>query len=99
MGKRIYLEPLKTAPGCSIHLYCLEISSFLSVPRFNIKWYTVPEVWFVTDVTLISWLGLFFFFFSLLPPDSPKNQNGKKMKKKLLEISSFYTYIPKIMIR
>ena len=40
-----------------------------------------------------------FFFFSPLPPDSPKNQNGKKMKKKLLEISSFYTYIPKIMIR
>ena len=89
MGKRIYLEPLKTAPGCSIHLYCLEISSFLSVPRFNIKWYTVPEVWFVTDVTLISWLGLFFFSFHPSRPTAQKIKMGKKWKKNSLRYHHF----------
>ena len=36
-------------------------------------------------------------FFALLPPNNPKNQNFEKMKKSL-EISSFYTSVPKIMI-
>ena len=39
-------------------------------------------------------LGLFFAF---LPPNSPKNQNFKKWEKHL-EISSFYTSVPKNMI-
>ena len=39
--------------------------------------------------------GLYFSL--LLPPNSPKNQNFIKMKK-TLEISSFYTSVPKIMI-
>ena len=56
--------------------------------------YTVPEIWCVTDVIVIFHFGLFF---ALLLPNSPKNENFKKMKKSL-EISSFYTSVPKIMI-
>ena len=35
--------------------------------------------------------------FANLPSNSPKNENFKKMKK-MLEISSFYKYVPKIII-
>ena len=35
----------------------------------------------------------------LPPPNSQKNENFKKMKNKMLEISSFYTCVPKITIR
>ena len=38
-------------------------------------------------------------FFALDPPNNPKNQNFEKMKKKNEKISSFYTCVPKIMIR
>ena len=60
--------------------------------------YTVPEIWRVTDVIVIFHFGLFLHFY---PPNSLKNQNFKKMKrkkkKKILEISSFYTYVyPKL---
>ena len=34
-------------------------------------------------------------FFALLPSSNPKNQNFEKMKKKLLEISSVSTSVPK----
>ena len=44
--------------------------------------YTVPEVWCVTDVTFISWLGLFFFFFYPSCPTAQKIKMGKKWKKK-----------------
>ena len=41
---------------------------------------------------------IFFLFTS--PAQQPKKSKWeKKWKKKLLEISSFYTYIPKLMIR
>ena len=53
----------------------------------------VPETWSTTD-RIFCHFGLFF---ALLPPNSPKNQNLKKWKK-LLEKSSFYTSVPKIMI-
>ena len=56
--------------------------------------YTVPEIWHVTDVLLFFILGYTFPFY---PHNSPKNENFKKMKKGL-EISSFYTSVPKIMI-
>ena len=45
---------------------------------------------------LFSILGYFLPFY---PPKSPNNQNSKKMKKKTLKISSFYTCVPKIVIR
>ena len=75
----------------------LEISSFYSnVPKIMIICYTVPEIWYLK-------LGFFFPFSPPPPPhlpNSPKNQNFKKWKeKKSLEILSFYTYVPKIMIR
>ena len=49
------------------------------------------------DVIFILYFGLFF---DLLPPNDTKNENEKKKKneKKCLEISSFYTCVPKIMI-
>ena len=42
-----------------------------------IRWCMVPEIWCVTDVTVISILGYFLHFY---PPKSPKNQNFEKMK-------------------
>ena len=42
--------------------------------------FTVPEIWHVTDVTVIFHFGLFF---ALLPPNSPKNEHFRKMKKAL----------------
>ena len=41
--------------------------------------YTVPEIWRVTDVTVIFHFGLVF---ALLPPNSPKKSKFKKMKKR-----------------
>ena len=57
--------------------------------------YTVPEISCMTDVIVIFDFGLFF---ALLPPNSPKNINFKEMKKKPLEILSFYTSVQKMMI-
>ena len=54
------------------------------------------EIWKVMDVIVIFHFGLYFSLY-LTPPNSPKNENFKKMKKRL-EISSFYTSVPKIMI-
>ena len=51
----------------------LEILSFYtSVPKIMIIWYTVPEIWCMTNVIVIFNVGLFF---ALLPPNSPKNQD------------------------
>ena len=55
----------------------LEISSFYtSVPKIMIICYTVPEIWYVTDVIVIFYFGFFPPFY---PPNSPKNQNLKKV--------------------
>ena len=46
--------------------------------------------------------GYFLFwaiFYPFTPPNSLKNQNFEKMKKKNLEVSSFYICVPKIMFR
>ena len=59
----------------------LEIWSFYtSVPKFMIIRYTVPEMWRVTDVTVIFILGYTFPFY---PSNSPKNENFKTWKKDL----------------
>ena len=74
----------------------LEIPSFyIIVPKIMTIGYTVPEVWHVIDVIVVFHFGLFFAFY---PSKSPKKKVSKKMKKHL-EISSFYTGVPKIMIR
>ena len=62
----------------------LEISSFnTSVPKIMIIWFTVPEIWWVTDVIVIFHCAIFCPFTPppLPPPDSPKNENFKTMKK------------------
>ena len=56
--------------------------------------YTVPEIRCVTDVIIFH----FGLFFALIPSNSLKNENINNNKKKRLEISSFYTSVPKIMI-
>ena len=40
--------------------------------------YTVPEIWYVTDVIVIFHFGQFLPFY---PPNSPKNKNFTKMKQ------------------
>ena len=57
--------------------------------------YTVPEIWYVIVVIIIFHFGLFF---PLLPHWQPEKSKWKKKEKKHLEISSFYTIIPKIII-
>ena len=75
----------------------LEISSFyICVPKIMIRWYTVPEIWCVTDVIIISHFGLFF---ALLPPWQPQKSRFSKKWKTNLEISLFYICVPKVMIR
>ena len=70
----------------------LEISSFYNgVLKIMIICYTVPEIWWVTDVIVIFHFGLFF---ALLPQFFLK-----KFKKYLLETLSFYISVPQIMIR
>ena len=78
----------------------LEISSFYtSVPKIMITGYTVPGIWHVTDVTVTF---SFWAIFCLFTPLTAQKIKMKDMKKKktttTLEISSFYTSVPKIMI-
>ena len=48
----------------------LEMSSFYtSAPKFTIIYYTILEIWCVTDVIVIFHLGYFLPFY---PPNSPK---------------------------
>ena len=69
----------------------LQISSFYtSVPKIIIICYTVPEIRPMTDVNFIFHFGLFFAHLMW---------KKKKKWKQLQEISSFYTCVPKIMIR
>ena len=55
-----------------------EISFYTSVPKIMIICYAVPEIWHMTDVTVIFHFGLFF---ALLPSNSWKNQIFKKNEK------------------
>ena len=74
----------------------LEISFYTSVPKIMIICYTVPEIWHVTHVIFIFHSGLFFTLFT--PLRAHKIKISKKVKKGL-EISSFYPFVPTIMIR
>ena len=57
---------------------CLEILFYTSVTKIMIIHYTVPEIWHLTDVTVIFHFGLFFPFYH---PNSLKNENLKKKEK------------------
>ena len=70
----------------------LEILSFYtSVPKIMFIGYTVPEIWCVTDV-IIFHFGRFF------TPLTARKMKILKKWKEHLEILSFYTSIPKIII-
>ena len=74
----------------------LEILSFYtSVLRILIIWYTVPEILCVTDVIVIFHFGLFF---ALLAPWQTEKSKFQKKGKKILEMSSFYTSVLRIMV-
>ena len=75
----------------------LEISSFYNhVPKIMIICYTVSEIRCVTDVGIyFSFWAIFCHFTSLTARKIKISKNWKK----LLEISSLYTHVPKIMIR
>ena len=69
----------------------LKISLFYnSVPKIMIICYTVPEIWCMTDVTVIFHFGLFF---TLLPPKQPKKTELKKKMKKVPGSFHHFTYV------
>ena len=73
----------------------LEILSFYTiVPKIMIICYTVPEIWCVKDVSVMS----FWDFFPFYPPNSLKKENFKKMRKKKPGDVIIYTSAPKIII-
>ena len=54
----------------------------------------IPEIWSATN-RMFCHFGLLF---ALYPLSSQKNENFKNLNKKGLEILTFYTCMPKIMI-
>ena len=73
----------------------LDISSFYTrVPKTIIIWGTAPGIWSDTDRMFLSFWSIFFPF---TPLTTDKIKILKKWKKHL-EMSSFYTCVPKIMI-
>ena len=73
----------------------MEVSSFYtSVPKTIIIRH-VPEIRHVMDVIAIFILGYTFPFYF---PNSPKTWKFQNNAKKRLEISSFFTNVPKIII-
>ena len=69
----------------------LEISSsYISVQKLMIRWCTVPEIWCITDVIVISHFGLFFVV--LTPLTARKIKILKKWKKKAWRYH-YFTYV------
>ena len=63
----------------------LEISSsYTYVPKIMIIWYTVSEIWCMTDVIVIFHLWLFLYHFT--PVKAQKNKLLKKWKKMPVDI-------------
>ena len=72
----------------------LEILSFYtSAPKIMIICYTVPEIWYMADCYFSSWVTFYHF-----TPLTAWKIKIKKKRNKVLEIPSFYTSVPKIMI-
>ena len=64
----------------------LEISPFyICVPKIMIRWYTVPEIWCVTDVTIFH----FGSFFALLLPQKPEKSKFWKNEKNIWRYHHF----------
>ena len=82
----------KTANISSFHTSVPKIMiTYTSIQKIMIIYYTVPKIWHVMDVIVIFHFGLSFAL------TVPKMKIFKKWKK-WLDISSFYTSVPKIMI-
>ena len=65
----------------------LEISSFYtSVLKIMIIYYTVPEIWCVTDVVFFFNFGLFFAF---LPPPPPPTDGKSDIKRWVSHLKMF----------
>ena len=96
LGYFLHFYPLTTAQKIKIKKKWkkhLQISSFyISVPKIMIRWCTVPAIWCMIDVIVISHFGLFH------PLTAQKIKILKKWKKHL-EISPFYICVLQIMIR
>ena len=91
----MFFTLLPPTPKNPKHNKLLEISSFYtSVPKTTIIWGMVPDIWSEADRSFVI-LGHFLSFY---PPSNLENQNFELMKKKHLEISSFYTGVPLIMV-
>ena len=58
--------------------------------------YNVHEIWYMIDEIFIVHFGLFFALLHPCEPEKLKLNNNEQ--KKHLDISSFYTYVPKITI-
>ena len=78
---------MKKTPGGIYYHFKHEYRKWKS---YDTKWDTM-----CTRQTFFVILGYFLPFY---PHNSLKNENLKKKKKKILEISSFNTSVPKIMI-
>ena len=61
-------------------------------------WCMVPDIWSATDRTFCHFRLLFVLLPSPLPLTTQKIKILKKCKKQHLEISSFYTSVPQIII-
>ena len=67
--------------------------NILHVTKTTIIWGTVPEIQSQTEFFV-----MLSHFLSFDPLNNPKNQNLEKIKKKTLEILSFYTCAPQMTI-
>ena len=80
----------------------LEILSFYTcVPLMKIIWQMVPEIWSTTDRYFYQFghfCVILCHFLAFYHTNKPQNQNFQKEKKNDLEMSTFYTCLPKIMI-
>ena len=74
-------KKIKSLKKCKKHL---EISSFYTnVPKIMIIYYSIPEIWHITDVII---------FFARLPPWQPKKSKFKRNEKKNWRYHHF-TYV------
>ena len=80
---------IKILKKWSKHLYIL--SSYTCIPQMMIIWCMVPEIWSTEFLVILD------YFLPFYPLTTPKIKILKKWKN-TLEIASFYTNVPKIMI-
>ena len=78
------LEKMEKRPGDIILHMCTIM---------KIIWYMVPEIWKVTEIFLSFWI----IFCPFIPLKTQKIKILNKLKK-LVEISSFYTNAPEIIV-